>query len=182
MLSTRFAITMISKGPGYIGIYNYTLIVDFRTHIPAGDKVIVTVLEGLGPEISLSRSLDSPAASRSVTVFADVDDFSEIAEVTLRYSIDDGSTWTEVSMDLSESTWSATIPGQDHSVVVRYYVYASDVLGYSTTTPVMGYTVMSEGATIPTGIIPEGQVPLLIGGVGLGVACIVFILYLRGKR
>jgi hypothetical protein len=63
------------------------------------------------------------------------DDLS-VEHATLHYSIDDGRTYSAVSMSATERVYSAAIPGQPLGGEVRYYLSAKDEDGNIATDPV----------------------------------------------
>ncbi|MHA1683863.1 MAG: DUF7743 domain-containing protein, partial [Promethearchaeota archaeon] len=83
---------------------------------------------------------------------------SGVASVFLNYSVDSGSN-IQVPMSLStgnatSGNWTATIPTQDYSSVIRYNITAIDVSGNSAFSP-QNYTY-----TVQDNVIPEMDVPV----------------------
>lgn len=71
-------------------------------------------------------------AEQPVTVMVYVSDsVSGVKSVTLSYSIDEGSSWNDLVMDLNSTSglWQATIPGQEIWTKVRYKILCYDNAG-----------------------------------------------------
>jgi len=73
-------------------------------------------------------------ADQDVTVSVDVSDsISGVESVMLSYSVDDGSTWENLPMNLNSTTelWQATIPSQSIWTSVNYKILSYDNAGNS---------------------------------------------------
>ncbi|MBN2230711.1 MAG: VCBS repeat-containing protein [Candidatus Thorarchaeota archaeon] len=99
------------------------------------------------PSISVEHTPSSPSEDDAVIVCATITDSSGISEVTLSYSTDSGSTWTDVSMTEEGDTWSASIPKQAAGIKVRYKVTAEDESGNIGESEVVTYTVGAFSST-----------------------------------
>jgi len=60
---------------------------------------------------------------------------------TLHYSLDDGTTWTDVTMSGTEPNFSGDIPGQMPGAEILYYISAVDVEGLSVETGQTFYSI-----------------------------------------
>lgn len=63
---------------------------------------------------------------------------SEISEIKLYYSIDNGTTFTDIEMELSDDLYTATIPDQPNGTQVKYYIYAKDADNNTNMHPFIG--------------------------------------------
>ncbi len=155
-----------------IDVYSYTLTVwDTEGH-HTSDTVIVTVVAEIEetdpPEIALIRSPPAPNELDDVVVTATIIDENEITNATLQYSIDDGSTWTNVTMIQSTGTeWTGIILKQAVGVTVQYRIHARDALGNWGVSSLSSY-VVANSVDIPGlvlfGIEIAGGVGILYGG------------------
>jgi hypothetical protein len=90
--------------------------------------------------------------NQDVTINVEVtDSLSGVDTVTLFYSTDDKTNWTDVSMTLNSTTelWQGTIPGQTIWTNVNYKVSAYDVAGNlatSNASDIFSYDVIPEFA------------------------------------
>jgi len=94
---------------------------------------------------------------QSVIVTVNVTDLqSGVRNVTLFYTVDNGTTWENETMYSNlqfEYSYEATIPGQTAGTQVRFKVFASDMLGnnatFDGTTQYTTYVVLPEFQTLP---------------------------------
>jgi PKD repeat protein len=98
------------------------------------------------PEIiSVNRSPQVPIYNQSVMVTAQViKGKNEIKSVILSYQLD-SSSWTNVTMNLDNSGYVATIPAAPYNRIVNYKVYATDTKGYSDVSTLDSYTTIIPG-------------------------------------
>ena len=94
------------------------------------------------------------ALNQSVTIEARVTDLeSDISSIMLRYSSDNGSTWSELPMlfDATGGSYEAVIPGFGSSTDVKYYISAYDNAGNVKTLDNLGifykYSVSASSTT-----------------------------------
>ena len=74
-----------------------------------------------------------PTDSDTVTVTAELTDFSGVASAVLYYSTDGGGNWLPRSMGLvAGNTWRGTIPPQQQGTVL-FKITASDLFAHTTT-------------------------------------------------
>jgi len=105
--------------------------------------------------------------NQDVAIVVEVtDSLSGVDTVTLSYSTDNKTSWTDVSMSLNSTTelWEGVIPGQAIWTNVNYKISAYDVAGNLATsdeTDVFSYNVIPEFA--PTVIL------LIFSALTLGV-------------
>lgn len=94
------------------------------------------------PTIANVASLPSdPTDSDTVTVTAELADFSGVASAMLYYSTDGGGNWLPRSMGLvAGNTWRGTIPPQQQGTVL-FKITASDLFAHSTTSGAYSYWV-----------------------------------------
>jgi|GEM_PF-1596224 len=96
------------------------------------------------PEIS-NPMQDPPADNvqicQNVTVWVNVTDHETgVKNVTLWYSINNGTTWTPINMtEIAPNTYQATIPGYDNCTWVIYKIIAYDNAGNNATKNNNGY-------------------------------------------
>jgi len=124
--------------------YEYTTATD--VDIQADPSLWMTLaFDNEAPTISnVQISPSDPGSDDSVTVSADVtDDVSGILDVTLRYSINGGASWSNVLM-ISGSAYSGVIPQQAEGTVVQYKIVARDNAGFTKESAVSSYSVQEE--------------------------------------
>jgi hypothetical protein len=121
--------------------------------------------------VSTTPSGNQIQQNTAVSVNATISDNSGgsgVANATLSYSINNGTTWTNVTMTSSGTTWSGTIPGQVNGTKVWYFITASDNAGNSAHTP-------TGTAAFSYDVIPEFTVAILIAMMAvLAVAMIAY--------
>lgn len=127
------------------------------------DVRVEGVEDTAGPEIV---SVDVPGSTFDTTgpytVTAEVvDALTGVASVDLYYSIDDGSSWTPVSMipTGTPDEYSGDIPGQASGTRIKLYVQAADNAANTSTDP--------DGAPATAyefGIMPSGDYLVILGG------------------
>jgi hypothetical protein len=119
-------------------------------------------------------------AGDAVQIRAEVYDDTGIAQVILSYSLDEGSTWTNVTMEYShDNYYTANIPEQGQGTHVIYKVYASDTSGNWEVADGYDYTVSSEGTVDQIGLPWQ----ILFTAVVLpAVLCLSVICICRRRR
>lgn len=100
---------------------------------PLKEDLLLTFVEGIPPY--LGNPIQNPTGNvqlnQPVNVTANVTDVGiGVYNVTLYYTIDNGASWTPISMDRASSqTYQATIPGFTEEVCVSYKIVAYDYAG-----------------------------------------------------
>jgi len=107
------------------------------------NDMVVSLEQIFPPEIlSVTRYPDATTYDQSVTITAQVTRGSaEIESVILSYQIGSAS-WTNVTMSLGNSVYSADIPAQPYNTQINYKVYASDINGYYDISKLDSYTII----------------------------------------
>lgn len=159
---------------------NVTLKKDEKTEISLVDVVKPTIND----VICIPRT---PTARQNVTVTAIVFDHeTEVSNVTLKRSIDNGTTWESIPMHHEvNSTYVATFPNSDVGTITQFYLLAYDGAGNYAETSLYSYT-------IPPNPMWQTYVYVLLIA-GLIVTCVYALgrrrktrtklnLYLRGIR
>ncbi len=91
-----------------------------------------------GPTYSgLAHQPVVPNAGQAVTVTVESEDSDNVSNLTLWYSVDEGS-WKSVGMSRQANHYQATIPGQSTAALVQFYVQGQDALGTTSTYPAAG--------------------------------------------
>jgi len=126
----------------YYKIYAYDKAGNLATAGPdsyrVGDPYPPTILY-------VDHSPQSPNYNQSVSVFAEVTEppnASGVELVTLSYW--NGSDWTNVTMTLENTFYTATIPALPYGTTVQYKVLARDYAGNWATSDVYSYNVTDE--------------------------------------
>jgi hypothetical protein len=135
----------VSSLVGYNATFNYS--------VAAADTTPPTI-----GEVSTTPSGNEIQENTAVSVNATITDDpagSGVANAILSYTVDNGTTWTNVTLTSSGTTWSGTIPGQVNGAKVSYFITAIDNAGNSANTPT-GETAFSYN------VIPEFTVAILI--------------------
>ena len=93
------------------------------------DRYPSVIVDAYAPLITIEHSPTIPEANEIVTVSAVIFDHSELAEVILSYSMDDGAHWINITMEQNIEDWTAEIQMNSETELVLYKVYAIDILG-----------------------------------------------------
>lgn len=92
-----------------------------------------------GPLFSdLRHSPLMPAVGQNAVVSVAATDPDNVASATLYYRVNGTNDFTTAPMALASGLWSASIPAQTASVVVQFYVQATDGAGATSTAPAAG--------------------------------------------
>ena len=120
-------------------------------------------------DINIQPSSPTPEDDVTVSVLVS-DDGSGVKEAHLYYSIDGGSTWSQVSMTVVGSTYEATIPRQNDSVAVQYYIAAFDDSMNKATSAAKSYTVTKRQTDTPVSFDPFliAVIGAIIAALGVG--------------
>jgi hypothetical protein len=131
----------------------------------------VFTVDNHGPEIeNLAHSL--ALEGTNVTISADVSDVSDIQSVICSYSIDNGSTWTDVAMAVvSGNTYNCNIGAFPAGTTVQWFIEATDDLSQVSTSGIDEFTV-----------IASGDLTLLLILVGAAVVVIIILVIVMKKR
>jgi parallel beta-helix repeat protein len=90
-------------------------------------------VDNIPPEIGepVQDPVEDVEPYQNVTVTVNVTDFGTgVYNVTLRYSIDNGTSWMSLNMtEISTNTYQATIPGYDEGAWITYKIVAYDNAG-----------------------------------------------------
>ena len=91
-----------------------------------------------------------------ITIVANVTDDVGVDEVWLHYASVDDTDYTAVDMAIVSGNWTATIPAQEKTGTVHYYIWANDTSGNNATSPTMGAHIVQ--ITGPPGIaVSQGK-------------------------
>jgi len=91
----------------------------------------------------------SPTPNDPVSVVATITDAeSGVKSAMLKYSTDNGDTWTDLSMT-SGSTYTGTIPKKTDGTTVQFKISAEDKAGNTIESAVTSYTVHAPAPAIP---------------------------------
>jgi hypothetical protein len=119
------------------------------------DMVVAVSLTGdRGPKIESMTALYTTLGTAARTVEAVITDDNPsggaagVASAILKYSLDDGTTWTDVAMTGSEPNYSGVIPGQSAGTEILYYIYTVDVGGLSTTSSQIFYSIFAKSEDV----------------------------------
>jgi hypothetical protein len=99
-------------------------------------KTQTVYLDSTGPSIDAPMRYPSGdvEVGQAVKISVNVTDLgSGIKEVILQYSLNDGVSWTNISMTYNNisNLYEGTIPAQSTNLMVKYAIYASDNVGNS---------------------------------------------------
>jgi len=111
---------------------------------------LYTVIDPYPPTISyVDHSPESPNYNQSVSVFAEVDEHPNASGVELVIlSYRNGSDWTNVTMTLENTLYTATIPALPYGTTVQYKIFARDFAGNWAGSDVYSYEVTDKYAPI----------------------------------
>ena len=166
----------ISGGVPHDGIY---FVVVFYSS-GSGSYTLKSVIDRTPPVINnVARNPQQPQPSDTATVSANVTDpDSGVKTVTLRYSKDSGTTWSDVAMTVGTgSIYTGTIPAQPDGTAVQYKIKAEDNAGFSGESAVASYT----SKTLIFGLEPL-MFYALVGGLAVVVVVVVVLLVVRKPK
>jgi hypothetical protein len=169
-LEVNYTIT----APDTVG--TYTLTAYAAQHTPHSTDVSITVNvippSGPGPSILFLNGTPSiPIDTQQVVVSANVTSSETITGVTLQYSLDNGTSWTNVTMSVVGQLYQGAIPQFDNGTHVVYRVVAVDNLGEETISWQLEYTVGNFPTPPPEPIvIPQAHFGWYIGAPALVIA------------
>ena len=167
-IQTTYNIT----APAFAG--QFTLTVWAAQHTPAGASSSITVnvvQAGPGPAIGAPQTTpEVPQAGEDFNVAVEVTSGDTITYVTLQYSVDNGTTWNNVTMVESGGTYEGIIPGLPHNQEVLWRIVAADTSGTERVSETQSYVV----GDIP---IEPVEVPQVHYGWLLGAPAL-FLAYL----
>ncbi|MCZ6703935.1 MAG: hypothetical protein O6940_12965, partial [Ignavibacteria bacterium] len=116
--------------------WNYIAIVNLT-----GDRApVISNVTGLG------TTLSTAPRTISATIIDDNPSGGAfgVADASLLYSLDAGTTWTTVAMTASGDVYSADIPGQPGGQLVDWFIMTTDVQGLSSETIPASYSVFAK--------------------------------------
>ena len=162
------------------GIHDGTYYVIVFYSSGSGSYTLKSVIDRTPPVISnVARNPQQPQPADAVTVTANVTDpDSGVKTVTLRYSKDGGSTWSNVAMSVSTGTiYTGNIPAQPDGTAVQYKIKAEDNAGFSDESTAASYT----SKTLIFGMEPM-IFYALVGGLVVVVVVVVVLLVVRKPK
>ncbi len=172
--SNQMEVNYTITAPDTVGAYTLTVYAAQPDSHSIHTSITVNVIPPAGPGPSilyLNGTPSIPTDSQQVTVTANVSSSQNLTAVTLQYSLDNGSSWTNVSMSLVEQQYQAAIPQFDNGTHVVYRVVAVDDLGQETISWEGEYTVGAFPVPPPVPVvIPQAHFGWYIGGPALVIA------------
>ncbi|MHA1577363.1 MAG: hypothetical protein ACTSU3_08375, partial [Candidatus Thorarchaeota archaeon] len=137
-------------------------------HLDHGADITLSIevaSTGDGPVITNITSAPSiPIGGEAVLVSSAVSSTTGINDVILQYSLDNRSTWSNITMTLVGGEYQGTLPGQAHDAHVIFRIVAIDSLGVE--------SISGEREFI-VGDLPVEPLPVLHYGFYLGVPALV---------
>ncbi|TFG95372.1 hypothetical protein E4H12_13385, partial [Candidatus Thorarchaeota archaeon] len=129
--------------PAFAGAF--TLAIYAAQHTPSSISSLITVnvVQESGAAIGApSTNPEVPGANQEFNVTVSVTSEETITYVRLQYSINNASTWTNVTMsELSSGVYSGIIPGFQNGQLVVWRIVAADASGVETVSPTLTYIV-----------------------------------------
>ena len=128
----------------------------------------------------IEQSPEGPSENQQVTIKVNVTDVtSTVFKVILYYRVNDGN-WVTVEMTYSNGIWTATIPGQEASSTVQYYVEAQDMAGNVVRSEIRTYTVT---ASIPMpGISSNILLIVIMVIIVIAIIAVAAAIYMLKKQ
>ncbi len=122
----------------------YVNVTDQEGHIVTSSIYSNTLLSQPPEILTVTRSPTNPFPVDTVNITVKVQDDHGIQNVTLRYSTNNGTTWTNVTMiyDSTNDEWQGTIPPQANNTYVTYQIYVQDVEGNTIISGYYNYRVL----------------------------------------
>ncbi len=136
--------------------------------------------DSLGPEIHAQFSQSRSDSFYTAFISAAVTDNIAVDNVILSYSLDTGTTWTNITMDWSYLSWTASIDSLPAGSTIHYVVYASDYANNweMTLDETQNITLETDTvSTLPTtGTSPTGTNGSIDNGFGIEPLVIIAIV------
>ena len=156
----------------------YLAVADGKIYVVFGNTLYA--VGNIPPEISepwQDPMPDNVQPLQNVTVWVNVTDYGTgIKNVTLWYSINNGTTWTPKNMtQISTNTFQATIPGYEYSALVTYKIIAYDNAGNNATKDNFGYYYKYH-------VIPEYPLTLILVFIMATTLITTSILKIKKRR
>lgn len=128
-IQTTYSIT----APAFADTYTLTIFAAHHTDVGTSFSVTVNVVQaGAGPLIGApTTEPEVPRGNEAFNVQVEVTTTDTILYVRLQYSLDNGTSWLNVSMDLSGGVYVGQIPGQPRDQEVLWRIVAADSTGES---------------------------------------------------
>lgn len=129
--------------PAFADTYTLTIFAAQHTPFSISTSISVDVVqEGAGPTIGApSTTPEVPRANEEFTVNVSVSSTDTITYVILQYSLDNGTTWENVTMSESAGVYEGTIPGRPNNQEVLWRIVAGDTSGIERVGPTLSYVV-----------------------------------------
>ncbi|MFW9810501.1 MAG: hypothetical protein ACFFE6_14075 [Candidatus Thorarchaeota archaeon] len=141
-VQTSYSIT----APAFVG--QFTLTVFAVQHTPAGasSSITVNVIQtGAGPTIGQPQtSPDVPLANEDFEVSVEISSNETITYVILQYSLDNGTSWENITMTESDGVYVGIIPASVNSandIEVLWRIVAADATGTERVSAPLSYVV-----------------------------------------
>ncbi|MGY5881512.1 MAG: PQQ-binding-like beta-propeller repeat protein [Candidatus Thorarchaeota archaeon] len=106
------------------------------------------VIDDIEPLVTIVRLCSSTGELVPIVVNATINDVSGVIQTVLSYSINNGTTWINVTMVDGIEVWTGTIPEQPLGTLVRYKVYAEDGVGNWGMSEEDSYTVIDDSSPL----------------------------------
>ncbi|MGB5849151.1 MAG: T9SS type A sorting domain-containing protein [Ignavibacteriaceae bacterium] len=124
---------------------------------------IVDIYGDAAPTISGVTVLSTTLSTDPQTVDATITDTnpgggaSGVQSATIKYSIDDGTTWSDATMTTGGGDlYTGDIPGQSPGTIIKYFVEAVDVLTNSSQSATYTYRIFAPTAGVNTLLVFNG--------------------------
>lgn len=146
---------------------------------PLKEDLLLTFVEGIPPSISepIQNPLNNIQLNQTVNITVQVSDIGiGIYNVTLCYTIDNGTTWTPIPMDrISSQTYQATIPGFTEETYVSYKIVAYDYAGNKAKNN-------NNNCYFTYQVVPEYNILTILAVATLSTALIILFTTKRKRR
>jgi hypothetical protein len=158
--------------PSFSGTYTLTIYAVQHTSNGISRSITVNVIQASpGPSIGApSTTPEVPLANENFTVTVAITSANTITYVRLQYSLDDGSTWLNVTMSESGGVYAGSIPGFPNNQKVLWRIVAADSSGAETVSAPLSYVV----GQIPVEpiVIPQFHYGWILGAPAIVIAYI----------
>jgi hypothetical protein len=130
--------------PSFPGTFTLEIFAAQHLDQSISSQITVNVVQS-GPGASIGAPMTTPSvplADEEFTVSVNVTSEETISYVRLQYSLDNGTSWENVTMtEVSSGTYTGVIPGFENDQLVLWRIVAADATGIESTSATLSYIV-----------------------------------------
>jgi len=130
---------------------------------------------------SVAQEPENPIVHESIIIRANVTDNIEVTSVFLRYTINSGSDWMNISMTLIQGLWLAIIPPLNSSSAVSYQIIAYDRAGNYIISAIQNFVVEISPSEY-SNVILISSIATLTSSIVIVIGLVVIAKEIRLRR